>query len=91
MTITHTAPPPPSGPVPWPKPFAQEMLVDMLRIRHLEEKAAELYGAGKIRGFLHLCIGEVERFHVLHLFDLCVNHRFKRRRVEPDSDRKSVV
>jgi pyruvate dehydrogenase E1 component alpha subunit len=30
----------------------------MLRIRRLEEKAAELYGAGKIRGFLHLYIGE---------------------------------
>jgi pyruvate dehydrogenase E1 component alpha subunit len=30
----------------------------MLLIRHFEEKAAELYGAGKIRGFLHLCIGE---------------------------------
>lgn len=58
MTITHAALPPPSGPVPWTKQFAQEMLVDMLRIRRLEEKAAELYGAGKIRGFLHLCIGE---------------------------------
>ncbi|MDV8070560.1 pyruvate dehydrogenase (acetyl-transferring) E1 component subunit alpha [Rhodococcus sp. IEGM 1366] len=30
----------------------------MLRIRRLEEKAAELYGAGKIRGFLHLYVGE---------------------------------
>ncbi|HEY1042684.1 MAG TPA: pyruvate dehydrogenase (acetyl-transferring) E1 component subunit alpha [Telluria sp.] len=30
----------------------------MLRIRRMEEKAAELYGAGKIRGFLHLYIGE---------------------------------
>jgi len=30
----------------------------MLLIRHFEEKAAELYGAGKIRGFLHLYIGE---------------------------------
>lgn len=34
------------------------LLADMLRIRRLEEKAAELYGAGKIRGFLHLYIGE---------------------------------
>jgi pyruvate dehydrogenase E1 component alpha subunit len=33
-------------------------LAQMLLIRHFEEKAAELYGAGKIRGFLHLCIGE---------------------------------
>ena len=31
---------------------------EMLRIRRFEEKAAELYGAGKIRGFLHLYIGE---------------------------------
>lgn len=30
----------------------------MLRIRRFEERAAELYGAGKIRGFLHLCVGE---------------------------------
>ncbi|MFF0282398.1 pyruvate dehydrogenase (acetyl-transferring) E1 component subunit alpha [Rhodococcus aetherivorans] len=30
----------------------------MLRIRRMEEKAAELYGAGKIRGFLHLYVGE---------------------------------
>ncbi|HJV52938.1 MAG TPA: thiamine pyrophosphate-dependent enzyme, partial [Noviherbaspirillum sp.] len=30
----------------------------MLRIRRMEEKSAELYGAGKIRGFLHLYIGE---------------------------------
>lgn len=35
-----------------------ELLADMLRIRRMEEKCAELYGAGKIRGFLHLYIGE---------------------------------
>jgi len=34
------------------------LLTDMLRIRRLEEKSAELYGAGRIRGFLHLYIGE---------------------------------
>ncbi|MDX5318965.1 MAG: pyruvate dehydrogenase (acetyl-transferring) E1 component subunit alpha, partial [Actinomycetes bacterium] len=33
-------------------------LADMLRIRRMEEKCAELYGATKIRGFLHLYIGE---------------------------------
>ncbi len=33
-------------------------LREMVRIRRFEEKAAELYGAGKIRGFLHLYIGE---------------------------------
>jgi pyruvate dehydrogenase E1 component alpha subunit len=53
-----TVAPPPSGPVPYPKDFALVLLRDMLRIRRLEEKSAELYGAGKIRGFLHLYIGE---------------------------------
>ena len=54
----HRAPPPPSGPVPWDKDFAAKLLADMVRIRRMEEKSAELYGAGKIRGFLHLYIGE---------------------------------
>ncbi|MCX7176067.1 MAG: pyruvate dehydrogenase (acetyl-transferring) E1 component subunit alpha [Proteobacteria bacterium] len=44
--------------VPYDKPFALRLLKDMLRIRRMEEEAAELYGAGKIRGFLHLYIGE---------------------------------
>jgi pyruvate dehydrogenase E1 component alpha subunit/2-oxoisovalerate dehydrogenase E1 component len=34
------------------------LLREMLRIRRLEEKCAELYTATKIRGFLHLYIGE---------------------------------
>lgn len=34
------------------------LLADMIRIRRMEEKCAELYSAGKIRGFLHLYIGE---------------------------------
>lgn len=34
------------------------LLRDMLRIRRMEERAAELYGEAKIRGFLHLYIGE---------------------------------
>lgn len=51
-------PAPPSGPVPWDKPLALAMLSDMLRIRRMEERAAELYGQQKIRGFLHLYIGE---------------------------------
>jgi len=34
------------------------LLEQMLRIRRFEEKCAELYSAGKIRGFLHLYIGE---------------------------------
>ncbi len=37
---------------------AHGLLREMLRIRHFEEKAAELYSLGKIRGFLHLYIGE---------------------------------
>jgi pyruvate dehydrogenase E1 component alpha subunit len=34
------------------------LLQEMLRIRRFEERCAELYSAGKIRGFLHLYIGE---------------------------------
>src|SRR5208282_1215378 len=34
------------------------LLRDMVRIRRFEEKSAELYSAAKIRGFLHLYIGE---------------------------------
>jgi pyruvate dehydrogenase E1 component alpha subunit len=34
------------------------LLREMLRIRRFEEKCAELYSASKIRGFLHLYIGE---------------------------------
>ncbi|WP_193164233.1 pyruvate dehydrogenase (acetyl-transferring) E1 component subunit alpha [Microbulbifer hainanensis] len=35
-----------------------QWLTDMTRIRRMEEKCAELYGQEKIRGFLHLYIGE---------------------------------
>ena len=38
--------------------LARKLLHGMVRIRRFEEKAAELYSAGKIRGFLHLYIGE---------------------------------
>jgi pyruvate dehydrogenase E1 component alpha subunit len=34
------------------------LLKEMLRIRRFEEKAAEMYSLGHIRGFLHLYIGE---------------------------------
>ncbi|HXQ22672.1 MAG TPA: pyruvate dehydrogenase (acetyl-transferring) E1 component subunit alpha [Candidatus Acidoferrales bacterium] len=37
---------------------ALALLREMLRIRRFEEKAVELYSVGKIRGFLHLYIGE---------------------------------
>ena len=34
------------------------LLRQMLRVRRFEEKCVELYSAGKIRGFMHLYIGE---------------------------------
>ena len=37
---------------------ALALLREMVRIRRFEEKCVELYSAGKIRGFLHLYIGE---------------------------------
>ena len=37
---------------------ARHLLRELLRIRRFEETCAELYSAGKIRGFLHLYIGE---------------------------------
>jgi pyruvate dehydrogenase E1 component alpha subunit len=50
-TATATAPAPSSDP-------DVVLLQLMLRIRRFEEKCAELYSAGSIRGFLHLYIGE---------------------------------
>jgi pyruvate dehydrogenase E1 component alpha subunit len=41
-----------------PHELALEMLRDMVRIRRFEERCADLYGKQKIRGFLHLYIGE---------------------------------
>ncbi len=38
--------------------LARRLLSDMTRVRHMEEKCAELYGETKIRGFLHLYVGE---------------------------------
>ena len=43
---------------PLDRALAVALLRDMVRIRRFEEKCAELYSAGKIRGFLHLYIGE---------------------------------
>jgi pyruvate dehydrogenase E1 component alpha subunit len=37
---------------------ALHLLREMLRVRRFEEKCVELYSAAKIRGFLHLCIGQ---------------------------------
>lgn len=44
--------------MPLDKEHGLHLLREMLRIRRLEEKSAELYSAMKIRGFLHLYIGE---------------------------------
>lgn len=38
--------------------IGRDLLADMIRIRVFEERCAELYGESKIRGFLHLYIGE---------------------------------
>ncbi|MBU3687446.1 MAG: pyruvate dehydrogenase (acetyl-transferring) E1 component subunit alpha [Mycobacterium sp.] len=38
--------------------LSRALLTDMIRIRRMEEKCAETYSAGKIRGFLHLYVGE---------------------------------
>ena len=38
--------------------LARTLLTDMIRIRRMEENGAEMYSAGKIRGFLHLYVGE---------------------------------
>jgi pyruvate dehydrogenase E1 component alpha subunit len=43
---------------PLDRDVALALLREMLRIRRFEEKCAELYSAGRIRGFLHLYIGE---------------------------------
>ena len=43
---------------PPPRDHALALLRQMVLIRKFEEKAAELYTRGKIRGFLHLYIGE---------------------------------
>jgi len=47
-----------TDPVPLTREEAIALARQMLRIRRFEESCAELYGAGKIRGFLHLYIGE---------------------------------
>jgi len=47
-----------SAKVTYSREQSLELLRQMLRIRRFEEKCAELYGKQKIRGFLHLYIGE---------------------------------
>ncbi|MCC7179731.1 MAG: pyruvate dehydrogenase (acetyl-transferring) E1 component subunit alpha [Acidobacteria bacterium] len=47
-----------SGPPVLDPQHGRHLLAEMLRIRRFEERCAELYSAGHIRGFLHLYIGE---------------------------------
>jgi pyruvate dehydrogenase E1 component alpha subunit len=54
MAASAAAPPAPP-PVGDPGP---RLLKQMLRVRRLEEKCVELYSAAKIRGFMHVYIGE---------------------------------
>lgn len=52
----HQASPP--APAAGGTAHQRELLREMLRIRRFEERCVELYSAAKIRGFLHLYIGE---------------------------------
>jgi pyruvate dehydrogenase E1 component alpha subunit len=52
-----------TGQAAWPRPVADAeharlLLHQMLRVRRFEEKSVELYSAAKIRGVLHVYIGE---------------------------------
>jgi pyruvate dehydrogenase E1 component subunit alpha len=58
MTEILTQPPAPAESLPVSRAAALHLLKEMLRIRRFEERCAELYQAEKIRGFLHLYIGE---------------------------------
>ncbi|MCB9689784.1 MAG: pyruvate dehydrogenase (acetyl-transferring) E1 component subunit alpha [Alphaproteobacteria bacterium] len=59
MSVDHT---PPTGELPPAREVSaahyRGLLRQMLRVRRFEETCAELYSAQKIRGFLHLYIGE---------------------------------
>src|SRR3970040_680010 len=48
----------PPASIPVVREHALELLYEMLLIRRFEEKSAEISTLGKIRGFLHLYIGE---------------------------------
>jgi pyruvate dehydrogenase E1 component alpha subunit len=47
-----------SGVLPLDAEQGRHLLAQMLRVRRFEEKCVELYSGAKIRGFMHLCIGE---------------------------------
>jgi pyruvate dehydrogenase E1 component alpha subunit len=48
----------PSDTLPIDPGLGQKLLRQMMLVRRFEEKSAEMYTKGKIRGFLHLYIGE---------------------------------
>ncbi|MCB9764638.1 MAG: pyruvate dehydrogenase (acetyl-transferring) E1 component subunit alpha [Alphaproteobacteria bacterium] len=54
----HSPEPLPPAAAALSEAHAHALLRQMLRIRRFEERCAELYSAQKIRGFLHLYIGE---------------------------------
>jgi pyruvate dehydrogenase E1 component alpha subunit len=54
-TDTEPAPTPPPGE---PEDPRLALLRGMVRIRRFEERCVELYSAERIRGFMHLCVGE---------------------------------
>jgi pyruvate dehydrogenase E1 component subunit alpha len=57
MTRSHQAAHPPE-PSSGDAAHRRELVREMLRVRRFEERCVELYSATKIRGFLHLYIGE---------------------------------
>jgi pyruvate dehydrogenase E1 component alpha subunit len=57
LPVSESSTPASSHPLP-EREHALHLLREMLRIRRFEEKCVELYSAEKIRGFLHLYIGE---------------------------------
>lgn len=58
MSIPAQAPGQVAATSPVSKEHALELLRSMLRIRRFEERCVELYSEARIRGFLHLYIGE---------------------------------
>jgi pyruvate dehydrogenase E1 component alpha subunit len=58
MTSQAAPPSPPERLAESPPQREVHLLREMLRIRRFEERCVELYSATKIRGFLHLYIGE---------------------------------
>ncbi|MFJ3233777.1 thiamine pyrophosphate-dependent enzyme [Streptomyces sp. NPDC086787] len=60
MNATHTPRAPRTASLPNRQAAAHRLalLQSMLRVRRFEERCVELYSAARIRGFMHLYIGE---------------------------------